>query len=73
MGGWIRKAALFIVMVAMIGGGGYIIDRQILSHHAIFWRGFFMGGFLLAFGLYVLIDDFIAPLVRRLRTSGQRP
>ncbi|MEA1672271.1 hypothetical protein [Nitrospirillum sp. BR 11163] len=69
MGAKIRKTVLFIVMALMIGGGGYIIERQLLSHHAIFWRGLFMGGFLLAFGIYLLVDDFINPALRRLRAN----
>ncbi|MBB6252708.1 hypothetical protein [Nitrospirillum iridis] len=69
VGARIRKVMLFIVMALMIGGGAYIIDRQIVSHHAIFWRGLAMGGFLMAFGLYVLVDDFLKPIARRLKTD----
>ncbi|MDE1147050.1 MAG: hypothetical protein PW843_10590 [Azospirillaceae bacterium] len=67
MAGKIRKTLLFIVMAAMLGGGAYIIELQVHSTHRLYFRGLAVGGFLVAFGLYVLVDDFIRPAARRLK------
>lgn len=56
-----RKLLLFIIAIAMLGGGLYLIGSELLIAHGIIWRVFGCGAVLVLFGGYLLWVDFIAP------------
>jgi hypothetical protein len=65
--GYVRKILLFVISVAMVVGG--------LGMLSLASRGLFlMGGAVLAFaGMYLLWEDFIAPLfIRRSEATPRR-
>jgi putative Mn2+ efflux pump MntP len=60
---YLRKILLFLIAVAMVAVGLLIAAFAVLAHSAI-W--FVAGGAVLAFiGLWLLWEDFIAPLFAR--------
>lgn len=60
-----RKVILFVIAMAMIVGGLYVMIAQLFWSPVIFFM-FVMGGGVLAFaGIYLLWEDFLAPLLKR--------
>jgi hypothetical protein len=61
---YVRKILLFVISVALVVGGLSMVAFGLLGSHII--KGFVAGGAPLAFvGLYLLWEDFIAPLFAR--------
>jgi hypothetical protein len=56
-----RKLLLFIIAIAMLGGGLYLVGGQLLTANGILGRFVAGGALLVLFGGYLLWVDFIAP------------
>jgi hypothetical protein len=64
--GYVRKALLFVISVAMVAGGLLMIAFELLSPMPRGMSLFVVGGATVSFlGLYLLWEDFIAPLFTR--------
>jgi hypothetical protein len=58
-----RKAILFVVAMAMIVGGLYVLIAQLFWSPVIFFK-FVIGACAIAsLGIYLLWDDFLAPML----------
>jgi hypothetical protein len=54
---------LFVVSVAMVVGGLYVVIAQLLWSLKIFFLAVAGGAALAALGLYILWTDFVAPML----------
>ena len=57
----IRKLLLFIIAIAMVGGGLYLVGAELLLARRICPQFLVGGGLLVLFGGYLLWVDFVAP------------
>ncbi len=57
----IRKLLLFIIAIAMVGGGLYLVGAELLLARRISPQFLVGGGLLVLFGGYLLWVDFVAP------------
>jgi hypothetical protein len=58
----IRKVILFILAVAMLVGGLFVLAQEFIWGHG-FLKSLAMGSFLVGIGIYVLWADFIEPIL----------
>jgi hypothetical protein len=56
-----RKIILFVLSVALVLGGFYVVVFELLVSSAIYFRLFFVGAILILLGGYLLWTDFLAP------------
>jgi hypothetical protein len=56
-----RKLLLFIIAIAMVGGGLYLVGAELLLARRIYPQFLVGGGLLVLFGGYLLWADFVAP------------
>jgi hypothetical protein len=59
-----RKLAIFVIAIAMIVGGGYLLFEQFTASTIVYFRFVFAGGALVAVGLMLLWEDFISPFMQ---------
>ena len=59
----IRKTILFILAIAMLVAGLYVLVAQYFWSHIIFGKFVLMGAFLTWAGIYLLWADFIEPIL----------
>ena len=64
----IRRAIVFVLAVAMVLGGSFLLFEQLTASRIIYGLALFGGAFLVVAGLGLLWEDFIAPLMK-----GQGP
>jgi hypothetical protein len=58
-----RKTLLFLIAVAMIVGGLWLLGAELLVADIIYFKLVFGGVVLVTLGVYLLWADFIAPLL----------
>ncbi len=58
-----RKLLPFVIAIAGLGAGLYLLGAELLIAHGILWRVVGCGVVLVLFGGYLLWVDFIAPAV----------
>ena len=58
-----RKAILFVISIAMIGGGGYLLLAHLFWATASLPKMMLAGTGLIGIGAWLLWEDFIAPLL----------
>jgi hypothetical protein len=63
-GGWLRKTVLLVFAASLLGAGAYLFYRLCLHPSAGVLRFGFGAIFLIAFGGFLIWDDFIMPHVR---------
>ena len=56
-----RKAILFVVSTAMVVGGLYLLVAEFFWATVIYFKIVFGAATLIAVGVYLLWEDFIAP------------
>jgi hypothetical protein len=61
----VRKMIMLVLATAMIAGGCWLLYEQLTVSTVIFGWFLFAGGALVAFGVALLGEDFIAPLIAR--------
>jgi hypothetical protein len=59
-----RKTILLVVASAMVVGGLYVVVAQFFWSPKIYFMFVFGAGAVAAVGLYLLWEDFIAPMLR---------
>jgi hypothetical protein len=57
----IRKAIVFILAIAMLVVGLYVLAQPFIWGHGVFGRSVTMVSFLIGIGIYVLWADFMEP------------
>ena len=58
-----RKALLFVIAVAMVVGGLWLLGGELLVADIIHFKLVIGGAMLASLGVYLLWADFIAPLL----------
>ena len=61
----VRKTILLVLATAMIAGGCWLLYEQLTVSTIISGKFVFGGGLLIAVGIMLLWEDFIAPLIAR--------
>jgi uncharacterized membrane protein len=61
----VRKTILVVLATLMIAGGAWLLYEQFTVSTIIYGKALFAGGALVFFGLVLLWEDFIAPLLGR--------
>jgi hypothetical protein len=59
----IRKVVVFILAIAMLVVGLYVLAQLFIWGHGLFGRSVAIGSFLIGIGVYVLWADFIEPIL----------
>jgi hypothetical protein len=57
-----RKATVFILAIAMVAGGLYVLAAQLFWSHTIWGKFLLMGAFLVTLGAGILWAGFIEPI-----------
>jgi hypothetical protein len=66
-----RKIVLFVISVAMVVGGLYLLTIELFWSEIIYFRMVIAGAMLITLGSYLLWSDFLAPLLG-VRTSEEQ-
>ena len=59
----IRKVVVFILAIAMLVVGLYVLAQLFIWGHGLFGRSVAIASFLIEIGVYVLWADFIEPIL----------
>jgi hypothetical protein len=65
----IRKVIVFILAIAMMVVGLYVLAQLFIWGHGLFGRSVPIGSFLIGIGIYVLWADFIEPILGRWKSQ----
>jgi hypothetical protein len=61
----VRRAIILVLTTAMLGSGIWLLYDQLTVSTIISGKFIFGGGLLIAVGIMLLWEDFIAPLIGR--------